>query len=641
MRSPLQTTGLTKRRVALVHVWLVVGLLLAAASAAARQERPSFEFAESGALVFEPGKASEVRVLNNTTRPLTLAVSLLDTNAAADGRGLSSFVEVAPTSLPVPEAGGAKFTLSVRHGATLEPGSPLTAYLVISEGGSGKVLRRPVSVSATPTPSGSPTPTPPVSMVGTLKVTAYCWPQSDDCDVDGTLPLDKEMTHEQFSNFITGKETLARLSTVNGDTALVTYKGDVQEPAGNTTGVRLGFKSSGGSGEYTGKLSDIKTGGEKPDEIKPVSLTVVSKHHVLCAALIVLAGILTYYLMQWYINVLRKVSLLKQQEAELEAAFDETEQHFKRTAAGSVYENDSIRVDFKEQAGALLKEITKLRFSNFLRLDENGPAFKAIVTKLEALGKVVEQWGAFFEGKLKPLADALTASGADSVRRPPGLQADVKAPKVALEAEVPLASSREMSIAEFNARAARADELAPRLASWRRLNDAAARVWGRFQDIVADAAVFATLTPLKQDDIKAKREQALLIWIRLWTRDDFDPVQVKGSLNDLEDFLTSLAGDNQPVVAAVVAAAAPEVAAREASPAERAKRIGQVRLGLDLLHFAITLAVAVYSTVALFYFNQTWGTLRDYVAAFVMGAGTKPVLDTVVGALGRFTSRLD
>lgn len=639
MRSPLHTAGTTRRRAAPIRAWLGAGLLLlAAATAGARQERPPFEFAEAGALLFVPGQASEVWVLNNTTRPLALAVSLFDSNAAADGGGLSSFVEVAPAALPVPEAGGAKLTLRVREKMTLEPGSPLTAYLVVYDGVSGKVQRRPVSVAAKP---ATAPPDAPTSMVGTLKVTAYCWPYSDDCEVDETLPLDRRMTREELSNFFKAQQTLARLSTARGGAALVTYEGDAPKPAGDTTGVRLGFKSSDGPGEYTGKLPDIKAVGEKLEDIKPVSLTVTSKHSVYCAALIVLAGILVYYLMQWYVNVLRKVSLLKQQEAELEAAFEEADEHFKRTAAESGHEAASIRVDFKEQAAALLTEIEKLRFNNFLRLDENSPAFKAIVTKLEALGALVGPWAAFFEDKLKPLADALAAADTDSASRPPGLAADVEAPAVALAAGVSLSPSAEMSIAVFKERAARVDSLAQRLASWRRLNEAAARVWVRFQAIVDDATTFEKLGPVKQDDIRAKREQELLIWSKLWTRDDFDPVQVRGSINDLEDYLAVVDGEKQPAVAAVVATAAPKARpAEEASPAERAKRIGQVRFGLDLLHFLFTLAVAVYSTVVSFYFNQPWGTARDYLAAFVVGASTKLVLDTVLGALSRFTSRL-
>jgi hypothetical protein len=625
--------GVGGRRLA-VRLGLSLCLLLVAASARAQAERTPFEFAEAEVLTFRPGEANEVRVLNNTARPLSLDVSMVDL-VSADGRGLSSFVEVGPNPLPVPAAGGATVVLSLKRGEALKPGAPLTAYLVISNSGSDNVKRRLVTVGTPANPGGSTDTAALKSLVGALKVTRYYWPLRGEREVilDQPLPLDTKKEPAAVSqNFKDG--TVARLATTDGETARLSYEGVDQGLAAGSTGIKLGFKSDGAAGEYTGSPPGIKTGAGQP-----VTLTVVSKHHLLCAVAVIVAGVLTFYLMQWYLNVLRKVSLLDEQEAELESAFGRAEKHFKKTAAGRAYEEDSIRTDFKAQLAALLKEIKRLRFDNFVRLDESGAPFKSVITKLAGLSEVAQAWASFAESKLNPLDDALTAAAPGFAKKPPSLPSAVDKPTVALDAERLLAARGEVNVAEFQRRAAASDELLPRLLSWPGLNEEAAHVLGRFDDIISGQA-FGQLDALLQQAAKEKREQAFLIWRRLWTRGDFDAEQVKSSLLDLEDDLAVMAGLNRKAGAAAmaIAAAAPAEAAA-ASPAERVAQIEHLRLGFDLFFFFLALAVSVYAGLVILYFDKPFGSVRDYVAAFLMSVGAKPALDLVVGALNKLTSR--
>lgn len=611
-------------------------LLLVAASAGAQAERPPFEFAEAEALTLRPGEANEVRVLNNTTKPLSLAVSLVN-GATADGRGLSSFLKVEPNPLPVPAAGGATIVLSVKQGETLKTGALLTAYLVVSDNSSDTVKRRLVKVGSPEKQGGSPNTVALKSLAGTLKVTSYYWPFRGEREVmlDQPLPLDAKIESDAIAQNFKGETPVARLAAANGETARLNYKGVDQDLAAGTTGIKLGFKSGGAAGEYTGSAPGIKTAADQP-----MTLTVVSKHHLLCAVAVIFLGILTYYLMQWWLNVVRKVSLLEEQEEELKVAFARAAEHFKTEAAGREYEQDSIATDFRAHLADLLTEIKGLRFDNFVRLDESGVPFKSVVAKLAGLNEVAKAWAAFAESKLNPLADARAAASPGFTTRPPELSPDVERPMVALAADKLLAAHGDVPVAEFKERAAQVDEVSPRLSSWRGLNEEAARVSGMFRDIVVGQA-FGQLDVLQQESVKAKKEQAFRIWRRLWTRGDFDAKQVKSSLDDLEDDLATLAGPNPPAVAAAVASAAPaEVIAEVASPADRIAQIEHLRLGFDLFFFFLALAVAVYAGLVTFYFDKPFGAARDYVATFLLSLGTKPMLDVVVGALNRLTVRI-
>src|SRR4030095_11179288 len=111
-----------------------------------------------------------------------------------------------------------------------------------------------------------------------------------------------------------------------GQTALAQYVEAKTGLPGGTTGIVLGLKSDGTPGEYTGNLSTIKTADDKP-----VTLSIITAHYWVFPAIACFVGILMYYIMQWYLNVLRKVWELQVREKRLSITFENARQTFINT----------------------------------------------------------------------------------------------------------------------------------------------------------------------------------------------------------------------------------------------------------------------------------------------------------------------
>lgn len=617
-----------KRHIA--RVTPIACALLCASYVGAQQERSPFDFAGgSEPIVLRAGAESGAQILNNTTRPLSLAVSLIDVPAAGD-RQLSAFVELDP-KLSVPAAGEGTIVLRPRPDRTLEPGAALDAYLVVSDGASDTVRRRAVKLVAAERGGLAGQPEPK-SLVASLKAAVHYWPWSDGGEVkvlNVPLPLDAKLPAAGGSYKL--GETVAKLAASDGETALVRYERADAELPGGTSGLVLGFKSGGSPGEYAGEML-----GVKGRDGKPVTLTVVSAHTWPLPALACFVGILGYYLMIRYLKVGRRVRELLEQEAGLRLSFVLAAQHFAEASAGRPYAADSIADDFSRRCVELRSKIRRLRLTNLLSMDEGSDAYKDVVKQLAELGAVARNWSSFAEGKLNPLDDRLRDARAGFSSRPPEVQQEV--PAVAAAAVAVLAPTGPATIEDFGARAASADTLLPPLSSWRRLNTQAAAVWRRYQRIV-EAADFAAREPESQEEIKEQRKDAYAAWRGLWIEESFDPVEVGQKLSDLNGQLAFL-GIESGAVAHDAAAPPPHV---EAAPDEQASQLSarvaglaRGRAGWDVFYLLLATAVAVHTGLGTYYYDKPFGTLRDYANLLVWGFGTKALLDMVTGALNRF-----
>ena len=614
-----------------VCLLLVVGL---SAGARQQQDKSPFEFAgASEPVALAAGGETKVQVLNNTTKPLDLAVAILDEHA--DGLPpLSSFAGVTQNNLTLPPAGGATIVLRSRAPEELEPGASLKAQLVVSDSVSGAVKRRDIQLAR---PAKRTAATALTSAATSVEATLYFWPGSfgdSPLALDAPLPLNAKVAHDKLGEKFKDDPSLGLLADKSGKTAVVQYSRAEDGLPGDKTGIVLALKGGGAPGKYEGTLSEIST-----EDKKPVKLTVTAAHHWLLPALAGFAGILIYYAMQRYLNVGRRVKELSEQEAALGVSFALAAENFARAAAGRAYAKDTIGPDFEKQRAALLKKIEWLRLSNFLRLDENSETYKDVIKQLGELDALARDCSAFAESKLNPLHDALNSARLGFGQRPPDPSlAQQQEPAVASQVVAVLeARPAPTTIGEFKARSARADELLPRLAAWARLNGRAAQTLRRYDDIIK-APAFGQRDPVLQAQIRTERRQALTHWRTLWTSGSFDPAALDTELSTLDTSLATLAAESADASAADLTPADGDRDVRvevRASPAERVRSLARERLGWDVFYLAIVTAVAVYSGLTTLYFDRPFGTWRDYLGITVWGFSTKVVIDAVAGAINR------
>ncbi|HKU75586.1 MAG TPA: hypothetical protein VJR02_16870 [Pyrinomonadaceae bacterium] len=620
----------------LLMLTLVFGLCF---SVSAQQEREPFEFVETGTLTLAAGQDNKVQILNNKAMPLVLTIHLIDSSTTGAPL-LSSVVEFEPKVMQLPSAGGGAIVLRIKPNHSLAPGSSLAGYLVISEGGSGTLLRKAVSFEV-PDQSAKDKSKPLKSLTASLTSTVYFWPFFEKgivkpAPLPVSLPLSSNDTPDVIKNSLAGKP-VARLVMETGETALVSYEGATAELPGGTSGVVLGFTGSGVAGQYAGELLPIKVG-----ENQPVKLTVIFKHHWIYAAGMILIGIALYYLMRAYLNVGRRVLELREQQAQLDDAFSRAVERFKESAKGKPYAGDSIQLDFEMRSEALLVSINGLKKKNLIRLDESGTDYKTIIEELSKLNSVAQDWSRFAESKLNPLSEALKDSQLGFATRPSDTSITDQVPAIAIQATATLESHPgPMSILQFETRKAKIEELLPRLSGWRTLNSRVATLERQYAKFVKGPD-FAKLDQIQQETLKSNWEQALVIWRKLWTRPavDIDINSLDQSLFGLEDSLAVITGITTLVPATSAAAKeADAVPLREREDAERIAHIGRKRFAWDLFYLGLVTAIATYGGLTTLYFGHPFGAVKDYFEAFVVGFSTKPLIDVVALAINKFTSR--
>jgi len=616
-------------------------LILGSPPLNAQQDKQPFEFAIlPEPLILAVGGADTIRVLNNTTKTLTLDVALVDESAEGDHR-LSLVKELKESVLTIAPASAGVIVLHPKPGATPKPGTILAGYLVVSDQTSGAVRRKALKFDV---PQARPTTI--ASLVGTFKGTVYYlpWPLLTEAEVNRPkllevpLPLTASVEPPEVERAFKNDKTVALLTNKkDGESALAQYEGAKNNLPGGTTGIVLGLKSNGKAGEYTGTLSDIKL-----EDGKPVTLTVISTHRWPFPALACFVGILIYYLMLRYLKVGRRVRELQEQEAALGVSYALAAARFAETAAGKKYATYSIELDFEKQRAALQRKIRLLRLQNLTTLDENSVVYKEVVKQLAELDEVARSWSAFAEGKLNLLHDALNDARQDFKLRPPDDSlAQQTEPAIASQATKLLeARTTPLSIAEFKARAAEADKLLPPLSSWRRLNTKAAKIWQKYDQIVR-LPDFNKRDAASQDEIKAQREEAFIICRTLWLQASFDPVDLEQQLFTLDNSLAALTLESA-MNSHDMSAALPEPKEKEeavagvSSLAARVADLARRRVGWDLFYLTLVTAVAIHSGLLLYYFDKPFGTPRDYLDLMIWGFSTKALLDIVTGAVNRF-----
>lgn len=609
----------------------IVALLAFCVFSAAQAPRPTIELVDfDKPLVLRTTPESKVVILNNTTRALTVSISVAD-GSQEDPR-LSSIIEVQPAILLLPAAGSGVVSLKVKSLTSVKPGL-ISGYLVVSESSTDIVLRRRLEFRVAVQETNPKAQLPP--LIKNLTSTVYYNPLSSEKvgTFEAPLPLASAIKPVDIDLIFRDDPTVGRLVAENGDTGLVRYRGAQENLPAGTTGLLLDFKSTAGPGTYNGEAPILQNA-----EGKPVTIKVISKHHWWFPALVIALGILVYYLMQRYLNVLRKIWGLQEQEAIIENSFLKADEAFTTESKDKSYTRYSITRDFEQQSKSLLEGIKAQRLKNFVKLNENTAEYKAIITSLGELEATVREWGAFAVSKLSPLHRDLESARPSFIPVPTALNLDKREkPEFAVTAEKLLNGKPELTMSQFKTISTSIADLRPRVSSFPELNSRAAKVLRGFETIITDAT-FANKDPLQQAQVKSHRDASFSLWRTLWVDGSFDPRGVTAQLMALENALALLQSVTVSAGPKAKITAAPEIAAADVAgaPLERIASISRKRLSLDVLYLILALAVALFLGLGQFYFNSPFGTTRDYINAFVVGFSSKAMIDLVSAAIDRF-----
>ena len=598
-------------------------------SSHAQQDKPSFEFASvADIVVLKAGTENKIQVWNNTTKPLSLKVALIDEPGASEP--LSSIIALETSVLNIAPAAIGAIVLRGKPDVPLKSGTTLMAQLVVSDDASGVVKRKALKVGME-----SPRPTALTSAVSSFKARVSYNPfslsQEKPRVFEVPLPLTTTAGANEVDNYFKNNKDVAFLTEKNeGQTALAQYVAAKTGLPGGTTGIVLGLKSDGTPGEYTGNLSTIKTADDKP-----VTLSIVATHYWVFPAIACFLGILMYYVMQWYLNVLRKVWELQAREKTLGVNFEKASQTF-NNIANPANKKDSIAEDFARQQAALLTNIRALRFKSFIKLDENSEEYKAVDKQLNELDDIAQSWSEFAGNGLNPLNEALRRAEADFDVRPPDKTLTEPKPTIAVEAQKSLEPTGPVTIGQFKTRLARVNELLPRMLTWDTLNAKASLLWHKLDGII-NAADFNKREPLRQEEIKSDKNKAFIIWRTLWIKDSFDYQNLADQLFDLDTAVAGFIGETPKHDKPLAAIAASRVVSELETPSIiLLEKIVRKRIAWDVFYLLLVTAVAIYTGLKQFYFDQPFGDTRDYLDAIVWGFGTKALIDLVTGAINRF-----
>ena len=329
---------------------------------------------------------------------------------------------------------------------------------------------------------------------------------------------------------------------------------------------------------------------------------------------------------------------LQERETILRVDFDKASQNFTGTVANQASRSESIADDFATQRASVLAKIKALRFKNFIKLDETSDAYKTVNKELNELDQVVRSWSEFAEKSLNPLERALNNAQDGFAQLPPDatLTQTEPEPEIATQAEKSLRPLGSMPVSVFKARAARVNELLPRLSAWPVLNAKVSLIWQRLDQIV-NADYLSQRDLLRQQEIRTDKDEAFTLWRTLWTSDSFDPANLAGDLSELANSLALYVGESRRVDKPLAAIASRRVESRdETPPLEQLRSMVWKRIAWDVFYLFLVTAVAIYTGLKTFYFDQPFGGARDYLDALVWGFGTKALIDLVTGAINKF-----
>jgi hypothetical protein len=554
----------------------------------------------------------------------------------ADGKKLTitDFIKVEPETATVTDA-GVQLLISVERTTAVRPGVYLGSLTLSEEGTGTKGCALRLSVQVTVADAA---PLSDKLMLHAYRLVPFTslW-TCGECALPLRGPLEPKTTA------LRNDVPLGGVQNKDGGTVAVYWTGGPSVSADGLTLMPVSLRGLGGAGQYEGQLRL----GPAADASPSVNLTLDASDIVLWPILTIAFSTWLGLRAQRYLNVMRTIWRLREEEAALGVAFAESSRRFDEAAGDSTFASYSIAEDLERRRGELRQKIGALQSRTTLTLDTASAPYKAVLDDFQALREAVAAWARFAD-ELAALRDA--TEGQDAGEPPQGYEDSTPALMAWAEG---LLSGGALTLGAFAEREKQVRDAVAAVNLWFTLRN---RIAEYRQSAERLRAVADDMTEEQRTSLDAAESNLRTAELRLWQADSpaaLEAVKASGGeLDTAETALRQLAanvsvaspGAQPPSVAGAHAAslgalkgafARWSAAARElVDDRERqlfyANAIRRWDVALTLLAFLIATLTALYNN----YFGKSFGSLRDYVGLLILGLGTKIAVDTASAALG-------
>lgn len=437
---------------------------------------------------------------------------------------------------------------------------------------------------------------------------------------------------------------LGGLRREQGGSASVWWSGQISTPQGEAPKLELDIRDLKHAGKYEGSIQVNPT--DNTDAGK-VELTVNASDIVVWPIIVLALSILLTLLAKRYVGVNRIIWRLREQEAALGVAFQESQRRFNAAAQEETYAAYSIAASLAKQRQEVIQKIDALQDSSSLNIEANNADYIALVDYLKRLQAQVNAWGGF-SGELQSLRNLLD-SRKDVGTPPPGIEDSTPA---LLSDYQELLQGQTLTLDEFEARRKKIAAALVAVPVWFELRD-------RFtvdRKLIQEINSSQSLTGTQKDSFQQAQGEIAAAWDRLWRTTGIEDLEslkalegplesahrtliqlyeqlkvagpVDSSTFGLQDWLgVEPSGDSESYRALKNMLRAP------ANDAVRQEFYAAARQRWDLALAVIAFVTAVVTGLHASYLGQPFGTLKDYAGLFIWGVGTKIVVDSMSAAL--------
>jgi hypothetical protein len=630
-------------RNSVIAVLLVLICVPAQADEDAKTVKPAFAFAQTEALTLEWEQKTEQRVEIVSKDGKEHALKIILSNFAlkdASGNTIptNEVIKLVPDAGKVSAAASLIVVIQVARNMKVKPGVYSGAVLAVGDDDSskGRVERLQAKLVV---PDVQP-------LVKKLTITTYRlfplwsgWWWCSNC----SLPTREVVAAEK--TLLRKDVPLGGLKRDQGGSASVWWSGQMSAPQGEAPKLELDIRDLEHAGKYEGS---VQVNPLDNSENGKVELVVNASDLIVWPIIVLILSILLTLLAKRYIGVNRTILTLREQEAALGVAFQESQRRFTKAAQGENYAPYSIAASLAEERRKIVERIRALQSSSSVNIEANNSDYTVILESLKQLQAQVNAWGGF-AGELQALRNLLDARK-DVGAPPPGIEGVTPA---LLSDYKGLLQGTTLNLTQFEARRKKLvaalvaipvwfeikdrisidRNLIQKITSNQNLSDGQKTLLGQAQDQIATAwdklwraSGIEDLASLKAPD--GSLEGAHQTLIQLLSQIKAAPLPA-GSLASVMDdwFGGEAAGDSGSYQAMKEMLRAPaDDAARQEFYAATRQRWDRA---LTVIAFVIALLTGLHTN----YFGQPFGTLKDYIGLFLWGVGTKVVVDTASATL--------
>ncbi|MCA1565892.1 MAG: hypothetical protein LC803_09695 [Acidobacteria bacterium] len=643
MNNPKFAVRSPSLRNSIIALLLLLMCVPAHAQEETRTVKPAFAFGQTETLALEWEQKSEQRVEIVSKDGKEHALKILLSNFAlkdAGGNAILSneVIKLAPDAGKVSAEASLIVLIQVARNLKVKPGSYSGTLLAVGDDESSKGLVERLQVKLV-VPDVQP-------LVKKLTITTYRmfplwsgWWWCPDC----CLPVREAVATER--TWLRKDVPLGGLKRDQGGSASVWWSGQMSVLQGEAPKLELEIRDLKHAGKYEGsvQVNPLDNG-----ETGKVELVVNASDLIVWPIIVLILSILLTLLAKRYIGVNRTILTLREQEAALGVAFQESQRRFTEAALGESYAPYSIEASLAEERRKIVERIRALQRSSSVNIEANNSDYIVILESLKRLQAQVNAWGHFAE-ELQALRNLLDARKDDGAP-PPGIENVTPA---LLSDYGRLLQGTTLNLTQFEASRkkliaalvaipvwfeikdsiSRDRELIQKITSNKNLSDEQKTLWRQAQDQIATAwdklwraSGIEDLALLKAPD--GSLESAHQILIQLFSQLEAAKAPTDSLAFVMNDwFGGEAAGDSDSYQAMKEMLRAP------ADDAARQEFYVATRHRWDRALTLIALITALLTGLHTNYFGQPFGTLKDYVGLFLWGVGTKVIVDTASTAL--------